>query len=980
MLVVQLASACGSSSPPTPPPTQSADTTAPTTRATPVGGSFAGSVTVTLQCDDGASGSGCAATYYTLDGAAPTTSSLRYGSALKLSSETTVRFFSVDVAGNAEAAKSEHYTFAVSPSDTTAPTVSASPVGGLYRTAQSVTLTCTDAGSGCAAIHYTTDGSTPTQSSPTYTAPLAVTQSTALRFFAVDVAGNASAVASEDYTLDGAAPTTEATPAGGTFAGDTAVTLACTDGAGSGCNATYYTLDGSTPTRDSTPYTAAVVVAQSATLKFFSVDKAGNAEAVRTESYLIDGAAPTTTASPAGGTYAAAKSVTLACTDGEGGSGCAATYYTVDGSAPTTASTRYTGAIEVSVDTTVKYFSVDAAGNAETVHTQTYVIDADAPSTTASPASGSYTGTQSVALTCSDGAGSGCSATHYTLDGSTPTSDSPLYASPLSLTGNVTLKFFSVDLAGNAEAVRTETYVIVPSPAEVSARIAKIRALADGPISEDVERAVVTFTKVLTGTAASDPAGFFLQAEQSGPAVFVAVDPATLSPAPTVGDTVSFHATAKATVGSQPRIAALDAASFTVVSSGASVDALRKDVSSEDLVAGLNELDSELVTVSGTVASAFAAAGTGHVSASFVTLGVAALSPNLKLRLTTAVQDSLDVAQGCSLTTAAPLWRFNAQAQVSAWTDPEVLAIACPAPKVLSATATSSTGVLVTFDRRIDPASVNAGGQQFTLTNGLVASSATVTGKQVQLTTSPQVSSASYQVTVASSVADTHAAGVDAAANSASFTGFLVPAQLVINELNPNLPSSHDLIELRVVSGGTMDKITLVESPSTVVATLPNVVVAAGDLIVVHLAPIAGEVTETTSKSQVQVPTFYDTAWDVVGGTTGLTYGNRVLRVKDPSGTTQDAVPLIVTTGTPASAFPAQLQAAQAEGLWLPTDCGGALCTYTSTPSASTVSVNMTGLTNTTASSVRRISTTDSNTLSDWVSATTGASFGLPNP
>ena len=87
--------------------------------------------------------------------------------------------------------------------------------------------------------------------------------------------------------------------------------------------------------------------------------------------------------------------------------------------------------------------------------------DGTAPSTTASPAAGTYTSAQSVTLTCTDNAGgSGCAATHYTTDGSTPTTASSTYSAPIAISASTTLKFFSRDVAGNAEAVRTAAYVI----------------------------------------------------------------------------------------------------------------------------------------------------------------------------------------------------------------------------------------------------------------------------------------------------------------------------------------------------------------------------------------------------------------------------------------------------------------------------------------------------------------------------------------
>ncbi|MFP2932562.1 chitobiase/beta-hexosaminidase C-terminal domain-containing protein, partial [Pyxidicoccus sp. 3LG] len=191
-----------------------------------------------------------------------------------------------------------------------------------------------------------------------------------------------------DPKPDTTAPTTRATPAGGTFTSLVAVALACDDGAGSGCAATYYTLDGSQPSTGSPQYREPFTLAATTTLRFFSVDKEGNTEGVKMEQYTFSGPqdtqAPTTTATLAGGAYNSPRSVALACDDGAG-TGCAATYYTLDGSVPTTSSTRYSTALAISTTTTLRFFSVDAAGNAERVKQERYVLDTEPPTVAATP-------------------------------------------------------------------------------------------------------------------------------------------------------------------------------------------------------------------------------------------------------------------------------------------------------------------------------------------------------------------------------------------------------------------------------------------------------------------------------------------------------------------------------------------------------------------------------------------------------------------
>lgn len=170
---------------------------------------------------------------------------------------------------------------------------------------------------------------------------------------------------------------------------------------------------------------------------------------------------PTTTPSPAGGTYNTAQTVILACMDGTG-SGCDKTCYTTDGSTPT-CSNVYSSPINISVTTTLKFFAKDKAGNSESVNTENYIIDTTPPTTSASPPGLASGFLQSVTLTCSDGVGSGCNKIYYTIDGTTPTTSSPVYTSPIIIRSTTTLKFFAKDLAGNNGTVNTESYVIDPA-------------------------------------------------------------------------------------------------------------------------------------------------------------------------------------------------------------------------------------------------------------------------------------------------------------------------------------------------------------------------------------------------------------------------------------------------------------------------------------------------------------------------------------
>ncbi|UCD84774.1 MAG: chitobiase/beta-hexosaminidase C-terminal domain-containing protein, partial [Deltaproteobacteria bacterium] len=166
-----------------------------------------------------------------------------------------------------------------------------------------------------------------------------------------------------------------------------------------------------------------------------------------TGSYSYDDQAPTgLAASPAGGSYCV-TTVSLGASDGT-------IYYTFDGSGPTTLSPVYVGPIDITVDTMLRFMAVDSCGNQSGTVTEVYDIDNEAPTGLAAiPAGGSYCPT-TVSLIASDG------TIYYTIDGSGPTTGSPVYAGPIDISVDTTLKFIAVDACGNQAGTVTEVYDI----------------------------------------------------------------------------------------------------------------------------------------------------------------------------------------------------------------------------------------------------------------------------------------------------------------------------------------------------------------------------------------------------------------------------------------------------------------------------------------------------------------------------------------
>jgi hypothetical protein len=182
----------------------------------------------------------------------------------------------------------------------------------------------------------------------------------------------------------------------------------------------YYTTNGSTPTISSTRYTGPISVSASANFQFIAVAPGYSASGVTKAWYTITLTAATPVISPASGTYNSIQSVTIADSTPN-----STIYYTLDGTYPTASSPVYKGAIKATTTTNVVAIAsatqFDTSGAAQA----SYAIVAPAPSIT--PESGTYTGTATV--TMSD-AVSGA-AIHYTTDGSTPTSSSPVYTGPI---------------------------------------------------------------------------------------------------------------------------------------------------------------------------------------------------------------------------------------------------------------------------------------------------------------------------------------------------------------------------------------------------------------------------------------------------------------------------------------------------------------------------------------------------------------------
>ena len=209
----------------------------------------------------------------------------------------------------------------------------------------------------------------------------------------------------------------------------------------------YYTTDDSTPTTASAVYSSAITVSETETLKAIGTHSGDTNSSVGSARYTIKAATPTL--SPGAGTYTATQTVTISDTT----SG-ASIYYTTNGSTPTTASTLYSGAVTVSETESLKALATHSGDTNSAVGSAKYTIEVATP--TFSPGAGTYSAAQTVTISDTT---SGANI-YYTTNGSTPTTGSTHYSSPVTVSVTGTLKALATHTGDTNSAVGSAAYTI----------------------------------------------------------------------------------------------------------------------------------------------------------------------------------------------------------------------------------------------------------------------------------------------------------------------------------------------------------------------------------------------------------------------------------------------------------------------------------------------------------------------------------------
>jgi hypothetical protein len=268
--------------------------------------------------------------------------------------------------------------------DNTPPATSDDADAAWHNRSVTVSLTAVDSDSGTATITYRVDRAATWKTVALPSAVVAIPAPAdhsgdgthTIDYFATDNAGNVAATRSCTVRIDTTKPHTSVTGNDDLWhPQDVTVTFSATDGL-SGVSTTGYRIDDA----DWTTGGSATVLASAGdgrhTVSYRSTDKAGNIEDTGSVSVLIDTASPVTHASGHDAAWHRTPvTVTLTATDSQ--SGVAETQYQMDGEQQWTTGAALT--VSANGSHTVRYRSVDAAGNVEMAKACTVKIDTIKP-------------------------------------------------------------------------------------------------------------------------------------------------------------------------------------------------------------------------------------------------------------------------------------------------------------------------------------------------------------------------------------------------------------------------------------------------------------------------------------------------------------------------------------------------------------------------------------------------------------------------
>lgn len=370
---------------------------------------------------------------YTTDGTEPTTSSQIYSSSspIAVNQATTIKAKAYKSKMKPSLVVTGSYSFNVG-------TMYFAPLGGTYSTPQTVSILPVSSGT---VIHYTTDGTEPTETSAIYTDPILIDGTTTLKAKGYIQGWNPCPTVTANYVYNVTQPTLSVQT--GVYYNEFDVSVETpTLGA-----SIRYTTNGSEPTESSNLYTEPLRISTSKTLKVKAFKANWNTSPTATGDYTLKAVAPAF--SPGPGVYYTPQNVTITTTTPQ-----AEIHYTTDNSEPTIDSPLYVVPVYVSQNSTLKAKAFRDGWTESNRTSGTYTFRVYAP--VFDPPQGNYGTPQLITITsATPGA-----EIRYTLNGATPTQNSTLYTAPFTIYSNTYLQAVAFKNGLMDSPVTTGNYLI----------------------------------------------------------------------------------------------------------------------------------------------------------------------------------------------------------------------------------------------------------------------------------------------------------------------------------------------------------------------------------------------------------------------------------------------------------------------------------------------------------------------------------------
>jgi Chitobiase/beta-hexosaminidase C-terminal domain len=351
-----------------------------------------------------------------------------------------------------------------------APNPSFAPPSGSFTSTQSVALSDTLS---TAAIHYTTDGTTPGAGSALYSGPLQLTKTTTINAIAVAAGYTNSGVATATYTLVSTSPGTplpvNLSASYNVYAAFPNGTPVTNGGMDTGDYAYSANLLGSSISWNGSTFNLGAAGVPSAVAGAVVSLPAGNFTTIKLLGTAVQGEHVNQTfvvnyTDGSADTFLQSMSDWLTPQNYPGETKVLTMPYRVRvqgtlngtvylyGYSFTINSAKTVASLVLPKNRDIVILAVDLNGTGSTPPPPT-----TAPAPAFTPPAGSFTSTQSVSL--SDNLST--AAIHYTIDGSTPGPSSPLYSGPLQLTQTTTINAIAVATGYANSSVATAKYTLV---------------------------------------------------------------------------------------------------------------------------------------------------------------------------------------------------------------------------------------------------------------------------------------------------------------------------------------------------------------------------------------------------------------------------------------------------------------------------------------------------------------------------------------